>query len=197
MRRRSRRSRRRNRRGGQPTPRRRQRKRKRDRSHGKWKDRAARRKTVKETNTSDYHWDGKGKKPLVAAWNTKWKQTKKKRSRLGAPPKGHAPPPPSQVVKAAVQAANIAANNVAQATNVAANKVVDATTSAANQAASKAPAFWCNDKGLTPELRKKGNCPDASPPCPPGCAPMAGGRRRNYAKPRPGPRRRRRRTRRR
>ena len=207
----------------------------------------------------------------------------KKRSRLGAPPKGHAPPPPSQVVKAAVQAANIAANNVAQATNaaanqvatearkctgpgkcstqksanesrglcysygdclwegrpkgglkpiskipkiasnnvntatlskktgvsisqvkagkqaanVAANKVVDAATSAANQAASKAPAYWCNDKGLTPELRKKGNCPDASPPCPPGCAPMAGGRRRNYAKPRPGPRRRRRRTRRR
>ena len=84
---------------------------------------AARRKNKTVKKTSGYHWDGKGKKPLVAAWNTKWKQTKKKRSRLGAPPKGHAPPPPSQVVKAAVQAANIAANNVAQATNAAANQV--------------------------------------------------------------------------
>jgi len=297
---RRRRSRRRNRRGGKGKGAFKRKSARHGRTDAQMRAAAARRKNKTVKKTSGNHSPGwKSGKGQVAAWRTNWKQTKrmpsarkssshrvtKKRSRLGAPPKGHAPPPPSQVVKAAVQAANIAANNVAQATNaaanqvatearkctgpgkcstqksanesrglcysygdclwegrpkgglkpiskipkiasnnvntatlskktgvsisqvkagkqaanVAANKVVDATTSAANQAASKAPAYWCNDKGLTAELRKKGNCPPLSPGviCPPGCAPMAGGRRRNYAKPRPGPRRRRRRTRRR
>ena len=182
-RRRSRRSRRRNRRGGKGKGAFKRKSARHGRTDAQMRAAAARRKNKTVKKTSGNHSPGwKSGKGQVAAWRTNWKQTKKKRSRLGAPPKGHAPPPPSQVVKAAVQAANIAANNVAQATNA-----------AANQAASKAPAFWCNDKGLTPELRKKGNCPDAPPSCPPGCAPMAGGRRRNYAKnaPRAGPRRRR------
>ena len=99
---------------------------------------AARRKNKTVKKTSGYHWDGKGKKPLVAAWNTKWKQTKKmpsarkssshrvtkkKRSRLGAPPTGHAPPPPSKVAKAGKQAADKAAKIVADSVKGAANQV--------------------------------------------------------------------------
>ena len=99
---------------------------------------AARRKNKTVKKTSGYHWDGKGKKPLVAAWNTKWKQTKKmpsarkssshrvtkkKRSRLGAPPTGHAPAAPSKVAKAGKQAADKAAKIVADSVKGAANQV--------------------------------------------------------------------------
>ena len=96
---------------------------------------ASRRQTKKTSgnHSSGNHSSGnhspgwKSGKGQVAAWRTNWKQTKK-RSRLGAPPTGRAPPPPSAVVKAGQQAANVAAN-----------KVVSAVTSAANTAASCPP----------------------------------------------------------
>ena len=71
---------------------------------------AARRKNKTVKKTSGIHSPGwKSGTGQVAAWRTNWKQTKrmpsarkssshrvtKKRSRLGAPPKGHAPPPPA------------------------------------------------------------------------------------------------------
>ena len=136
---------------------------------------AARRKRKTAKVTTGYHWDGKGKKPLVAAWNTKWKQTKKmpsarkssshrvtkkKRSRLGAPPTGHAPAPPSQVsddLKPISMGSKIASSNVntaklakktgvsisqvkagKQAADKAANIVADSVKGAANQVATEA-----------------------------------------------------------
>ena len=136
---------------------------------------AARRKRKTAKVTTGYHWDGKGKKPLVAAWNTKWKQTKKmpsarkssshrvtkkKRSRLGAPPTGHAPAPPSQVsddLKPISMGSKIASSNVntaklakktgvsisqvkagKQAADKAAKIVADSAEGAANQVAKEA-----------------------------------------------------------
>jgi len=99
---------------------------------------AARRKNKTVKKTSGNHSPGwKSGKGQVAAWRTNWKQTKrmpsarkssshrvtKKRSRLGAPPKGHAPPPPSKVAKAGKQAADKAAKIVADSVKGAANQV--------------------------------------------------------------------------
>ena len=137
-RRRRRRSRRRNRRGGKGRRAFNQKSSRHGRTDAQMRAAAARRKNKTVKKTSGYHWDGKGKKPLVAAWNTKWKQTKKmpsarkssshrvtkkKRSRLGAPPTGHAPAAPSQVVKAGKQAADKAAKIVADSVKGAANQV--------------------------------------------------------------------------
>ena len=185
---------------------------------------AARRKNKTVKKTSGYHWDGKGKKPLVAAWHTKWKQTKKmpsarkssshrvtkkKRSRLGAPPTGHAPAAPSKVsddLKPISMGSKIASSNVntaklAKKTGVSISQV-KAGKQAAKVAAKKAAAAV---KEAATQTVKKG--------CPQGCrcdhriecaacprVAAGGGRsRRRYAKnaPRAGPRRRRRRSRRR
>ena len=62
-----------------------------------------------------------------------------------------------------------------KAANIAANKVGDAVKGAASQAANKAPAFWCKNEGLSPLLRKRGNCVKKNA-CPAGCV-AAGGRR--------------------
>ena len=135
---RRRRSRRRNRRGGKGKGAFKRKSARHGRTDAQMRAAAARRKNKTVKKTSGNHSPGwKSGKGQVAAWRTNWKQTKrmpsarkssshrvtKKRSRLGAPPKGHAPPPPSKVAKAGKQAADKAAKIVADSVKGAANQV--------------------------------------------------------------------------
>ena len=151
-----RRNRRRNRRGGKGAGAAKRHSARHGRTDAQMRAAAARRKNKTVKKTSGYHWDGKGKKPLVAAWNTKWKQTKKmpsarkssshrvtkkKRSRLGAPPTGHAPAAPSQVsddLKPISMGSKIASSNVNTAKLAKKTGVSISQVKAGKQAADKA-----------------------------------------------------------